>query len=382
MGNSKFRRAFIAVIAAAGAAVATPQITPAQANEPSAEVSTSDPSDSTPESIAAEAPGSPGPDESNVDPVAEFWTEDRMEEAVPLEAETDETGYEEGTEDAEETGAPEITESNGYTGPETTAEPVVQSSLQVASAVGADDGSTPSTQTAPRHSYATGRLFFINRRTGKSNWCSAAAVNSSSKRLVMTAGHCVHGGPNAPGNGFHTKVAFVPGYDDGRRPRGTFTAHWLRTYSDWMNYGSSGRGYNSDVAFITTNVNKNGRRVVPAVGGNGITIGGSYSIPVRIIGYPGNRSGGRLQYHCRGGTTSQYRIGVVNRYYFRRMDGCDFAGGASGGPWLDNYSETSGVGMIRGVSSFGPASGPPEYLGAAYLDDRLPGLYRNSNADW
>ena len=41
---------------------------------------------------------------------------------------------------------------------------------------------------------------------------------------------------------------FAPGYSNGAT-YGTYQAATLRTLNDWINYGESGRGFNSDVAF-------------------------------------------------------------------------------------------------------------------------------------
>lgn len=78
--------------------------------------------------------------------------------------------------------------------------------------------------------------------------CSGSSINSDSKRLVVTAGHCVY---DAPGNEWHTNWIFAPGYNNGTT-YGTYQAATLRTLTDWINYGESGRGFNSDVAFVTT----------------------------------------------------------------------------------------------------------------------------------
>ena len=97
-------------------------------------------------------------------------------------------------------------------------------------------------------SKTNGKVFFRNQTDGKDYVCSGASVNSRSKRLVVTAGHCVHGGP---GKDWHTNWIFAPGYSNGAT-YGTYQAATLRTLNNWINYGESGRGFNSDVAFVTT----------------------------------------------------------------------------------------------------------------------------------
>ena len=52
-------------------------------------------------------------------------------------------------------------------------------------------------------------------------------MRSANRDTVLTAGHCVNDGPGA----FHTNWMFVPGYRDGARPYGTWTARDLLTTS-------------------------------------------------------------------------------------------------------------------------------------------------------
>ena len=63
--------------------------------------------------------------------------------------------------------------------------------------------------------------------------------------MVATAGHCVNEGPGA----YATNWAFVPAYDDGARPYGTFTARSLVTTTQWANSGD----FDYDVAFAVMN---------------------------------------------------------------------------------------------------------------------------------
>ena len=49
--------------------------------------------------------------------------------------------------------------------------------------------------------------------------CSGTATSSANGDVVTTAGHCVNEGPGA----FVTNFAFVPAYDNGAAPYGTWT---------------------------------------------------------------------------------------------------------------------------------------------------------------
>ncbi|RLV55051.1 hypothetical protein D9V41_13225 [Aeromicrobium phragmitis] len=192
--------------------------------------------------------------------------------------------------------------------------------------------------------------------------------------MVITAGHCVHGGP---GKTWYHNWIFVPGYNNGTRPEGAFVAYALRTFSDWATYGGSARGYNSDVAFVTLYNNEYGERVVDAVGGHGIVTGGGVSFETDIFGYPANLNDGQLMWACSGTTGAT----VQAFYLFHRMSGCNFGTGSSGGPWLYQYDISSGQGMVRSVTSFGPVDSF-DWMAAPLFDDRLAGLYSLADADW
>ena len=59
-------------------------------------------------------------------------------------------------------------------------------------------------QAAPpvtNFSKTNGKVFFHNQTDGKDYVCSGSSINSDSKRLVVTAGHCVYGAPGNDGAG-------------------------------------------------------------------------------------------------------------------------------------------------------------------------------------
>ena len=67
------------------------------------------------------------------------------------------------------------------------------------------------------------------------------------------------------------------------------------------------------------------------------------------------------------------------KYHFHTVTGCNLKEGASGGPWLENYNEKTGVGEIRTVTSFG--SETEAYLGGPRFDDRAKKLFEEANSD-
>ena len=80
---------------------------------------------------------------------------------------------------------------------------------------------------------------------------------------------------------------------------------------------------------------------------------------------------------CWGKTGSRY----VGFYRENSISGCNFGGGSSGGPWLDRYSNTSGLGYVRSVTSNGPSKGAA-YIDGPYFDSRVNTLFTAANGDW
>ncbi len=79
---------------------------------------------------------------------------------------------------------------------------------------------TIATPTAPPNS-VNGRIFIrIGNRRG---YCSGTAIDSPTRQLVLTAGHCVNSGAENHGNlWYRDLLEFVPAYTAGRRPFGAF----------------------------------------------------------------------------------------------------------------------------------------------------------------
>ena len=93
-------------------------------------------------------------------------------------------------------------------------------------------------------SATVGRAFFHNQTNGLDYSCSASALNSGSKELVLTAGHCVHGGA---GGTWMTNWVFVPLYNYGSQPYGQWSAKYFTTFNSWI----SSSDLNRDVAMVT-----------------------------------------------------------------------------------------------------------------------------------
>lgn len=233
-------------------------------------------------------------------------------------------------------------------------------------------GKSRSAGKVTNFSKVNGKVFFTNASNGKNYVCSGSALNSSSKRLVITAGHCVHGGK---GGAWHKNWVFVPSYFDGQRPFGTFQAKTFRAFNGWISNGEGVQGFERDVAFVTTYTNESGKKVVDAVGGYGLRTGGSRSFDVTVFGYPGNLNNGQRMWACWGRTTTHHWW----LSQFPKISGCNFGGGSSGGPWLDDYSNATGLGHVRSVTSFGPRDNA--YSAGPYFDDAVMTMFNDTRND-
>src|SRR5690606_23245635 len=155
-----------------------------------------DPRGGSGSSKAADNIGSPQVSASSE--TAGVWTEERM--AAAVEAGPSEPTY----------------------GPTTLPEPGPK---------GSADGVLP---TEPRpldiHSMS-GRVFFVDDR-GEDHSCSGSTVNSGNKRLVFTAGHCVHGGAGRDWFDVDEWI-FVPNFHSGS-PHGQWHAYQLWTKTGWI----------------------------------------------------------------------------------------------------------------------------------------------------
>lgn len=212
-------------------------------------------------------------------------------------------------------------------------------------------------------SYTNGKVFFRDPTDGGDYVCSGGAVNSGNKRLVVTAGHCVH--PGGGGDDWMQNWIFVPGYQNGDEPRGRFAAYWFDSTTGWTQDGSRQR----DFAFVTTYANASGQLLVDAVGGHGLTVNPGRPF-VHIAGYPGNRDNGQVQWNC-WGTTGRWSL-----FDDGQKLNCDFGGGSSGGPWLRDFG-SDGLGYVisdmHGIATDGSGDnyGP-------YYDDHTGDIFANA----
>ena len=208
---------------------------------------------------------------------------------------------------------------------------------------------------------ANGKVFF--RLGGAGYFCSAAIVDAPSARLVWTAAHCVRDpGRNGKWAG---RWVFVPGYDQGARPYGSWPAVDLWIDSSWIRNNDNG-----DFAAAVIG-RRNGMNVQAAVGAS-YTLG---TKPVRnqeweAVGYPADAVFDDLMWHCVSNFHHTDRSGPRRPGPLPFGIGCDMSGGSSGGPWLAEN------GRLGAITSYGyPAR--PNLLFGTYLGDWARKLYRS-----
>src|SRR5260370_12439298 len=68
------------------------------------------------------------------------------------------------------------------------------------------------------------------------HFCTASVVDSPERDLIITAAHCVDGGSHQG-----LRIAYVPGYHDGKQPYGAWTA--VRAFIDYNGSDSSDQAH-------------------------------------------------------------------------------------------------------------------------------------------
>ncbi|MFI5028435.1 MAG: trypsin-like serine peptidase [Solirubrobacterales bacterium] len=196
--------------------------------------------------------------------------------------------------------------------------------------------------TVPPYS-VEGRIFV--RQGHLEGFCSGTAINSASRRLVLTAGHCVNTGPQGRrgGSTWSRFLEFVPAYTDGTAPFGAFIARRNAVFAPtpWVKQGNP----NFDIGAVLTGPNESGVFPADAVGGVTIALDRGRQAEFQTFGYPGNV---RMLQQCNSPAVGEDQL-------TRDIPGpptvkirCHWLPGASGGGWLTE----SGT-EINGLTSYG-----------------------------
>lgn len=187
-----------------------------------------------------------------------------------------------------------------------------------------------------------GRVFV---KIGKFNgFCSGVAINSESRRLVLTAAHCLYN--LLPRHRFPTLArlfAFVPAYSGGQAPFGIFAGRKAFLPLPWLRRGNE----NFDIGAVLTEPNEAGVAVADAVGGGlPIALDKPRDREYRLLGYPGHLQQRMQECDARFVASDRNTYPLSGPPSF--SVGCYMGEGASGGPWL-----VEGGTEVGGMTTYG-----------------------------
>jgi V8-like Glu-specific endopeptidase len=222
--------------------------------------------------------------------------------------------------------------------------------------------------------YSTvGRLFFsIN---GQPYVCSASTIQ---RRVVVTAGHCVHSGR---AGGFYSNWLFVPAFRDRTAPFLAWNWRYVIVTGTWATGGGNvpNAADYAMIEFADQPTSRGGplRRVGEVVGWLGWQTLNLAVNHTSKLGYPCNLDSCQKMQDV---TSNNFRNTSPNNVEY----GSDMAGGSSGGPWVQNFQilqvgggtgSNTGQDRVVGVTSYGYTSGRPKVQGASIPDGRWVELW-------
>ncbi|MGW4643868.1 trypsin-like serine peptidase [Sphaerisporangium sp. NPDC004334] len=234
-----------------------------------------------------------------------------------------------------------------------------------------------------------GKVFF---RLGRQvYWCSASSIQGKYRNLVATAGHCVYDTDANRDTLDHW--VFIPAFYQGKAPFGIYVGKSAYTHFDFANY----EDFDSDYAFVTVyngvepRTWKDVGRLGDNVGGQGFAWNQKIGQTVYAFGYPaGPHPDGDRPYtgftpkYCYGKTSA---AGTVPGFKAEAQIAlkCSMTAGASGGPWITQYSSTARVGYINGVTSLvgdTDANGRFDFATSPYFDSETYSIYSAASNLW
>jgi V8-like Glu-specific endopeptidase len=268
--------------------------------------------------------------------VLRYWTPQRMREARPLDLVVDGSG---------------------------------EARVRVGAPLAADAAASfvhVATPEVPPYS-VNGRIFI--RRGNLKGFCSGTAINTPTRQLVLTAGHCVNSGPeDGHAAVWSNFLEFVPAYTGGVAPFGAFVAQGRsKTFApkQWTKHGNP----DFDLGAFLTKPNAEGVNLADAVGGGATIV---TELPRKqkffTFGYPGETK--RMQ-GCQspyiGDDTLTYPFSGPPTMAIR----CRWAPGASGGGWLIGDGT-----QINGVNSYLHLENKSRTFGPYFAEETVGKLVR------
>jgi V8-like Glu-specific endopeptidase len=244
---------------------------------------------------------------------------------------------------------------------------------------------------------AVGKIFFT--LAGEDYVCSGTLVGGKHPDVVLTAAHCVTGGPSPANTGrantgrantgrpntgrpntgqggttqWATNWMFVPGFRDGLMPYGEYTARRFFVTPDWTGPQDGSEQY--DVAFVqvTAATLYGESRAAQPPPGLPVKFANSQDAAsltrAYVFGYPAEPP--------YGGLYVDYCAGPVAASGGSVRTPCWMTAGDSGGPWLAGFSPRSGSGPVVAVSTY-KVSGDLRVLYGAVLGPQARALYERA----
>jgi hypothetical protein len=272
--------------------------------------------------------------------VRDYWTAERMAEAVPLPAPAAPASGEPAPAESAATPSYAPPAAPGAVAPPRLRKGRVDSAAAQRTAldVSADSAGFPRR--------VHGKVFLT---LGDTDYvCSATVIDSAAHTVVWTAGHCVNGADI--GLGFASNWMFVPGYREGQAPYGSWTATSLLTTDGWQN----GANLRVDVGAAILARDFEGRGIQDVIGARGIAFDQPRTQTFDVYGYPAvdpntallppNFDGEHL-FRCSSGRVANDRPPGSGPETME-VD-CDMTAGASGGGWV------IGDQFLNSVTSYG-----------------------------
>ncbi|GAA4506704.1 hypothetical protein GCM10023191_064170 [Actinoallomurus oryzae] len=204
-----------------------------------------------------------------------------------------------------------------------------------------------------------GALF--SHDTKGDHFCTASAVDSPARNLIITAAHCVHAGA---GGGYLSDLVFVPGYRNGNAPYGIWKVKTQFVDDRW----AKGSDPDLDVGFAVLEP-LNGKNIADVLGANLLGINQGFTNLVRVTGYPKSSD---KPVTCINRTTKKMK-------YQMRFACNGYAPGTSGSPWLTHYDPKTKRGEVVGVIGGYQLGGDEDAVSySAYFDDDVRKLYERA----
>jgi V8-like Glu-specific endopeptidase len=173
---------------------------------------------------------------------------------------------------------------------------------------------------------AVGALFTMSRGKLGQHFCTASVVDSPRGDLVITAAHCVTG---------ISGMVFVPGYDRGTAPYGTWTVTKVYADKSW----TSSSDPDDDVAFLSVSQAGSIVPIEDVTGAETLQTDTPTRQLVEVIGYP---DAADQPIACKNWT----REPMSDQLEF---DCGGYTNGTSGGPFLASVNSRTGQGTVIGV---------------------------------